>query len=121
MLGGPTEVFDVHKSSEEEMLTELLIDAAKTGTEVDRKYISPKYDLREVNVCDYGLILTDCSMPFMDGYECTKCMRTLLRATGISNLEDQPRIVAITGHFEPEYQMKAICSGMEKVFPKPMT
>ena len=34
--------------------------------------------------CDYGLILTDCSMPFMDGYECSKEMIKIFRMYGIA-------------------------------------
>ena len=31
--------------------------------------------IRENDIDRYSLILTDCSMPFMDGYEATKRMR----------------------------------------------
>mmetsp|Transcript_11994 Transcript_11994/g.18524 ORF Transcript_11994/g.18524 Transcript_11994/m.18524 type:complete len:95 (-) Transcript_11994:181-465(-) len=48
----------------------------------------------------YEVIFTDCSMPFMDGYECTKLARELFRLARVSQL---PRIIAVTGHVEPEY------------------
>ena len=32
----------------------------------------------------------------------------------------QPKIVAITGHVENEYIQRAIQSGMDKVYPKPL-
>jgi len=57
-------------------------------------------------------------MPLMDGYECTKAIRKLMDTCGIQS--QAPRIVAITGHFEPDYQLKAICSGMEQIYSKPV-
>ena len=36
------------------------------------------------------------------------------------SLENQPKIIAITGHVENEYIDKAIESGMNKVFSKPL-
>ena len=57
-------------------------------------------------------------MPFMDGYEATKIMRRLWSKQGIMR-DDQPTIIAVTGHVEEEYVRKAKDSGMNKVFPKP--
>jgi CheY-like chemotaxis protein len=34
--------------------------------------------------------------------------------------DDKLRIIAITGHVEPEYIAKAIAHGIDQVFPKPM-
>jgi CheY-like chemotaxis protein len=36
------------------------------------------------------------------------------------NKESQPKIVAVTGHIENEYIDRAIKSGMDKVFSKPL-
>jgi CheY-like chemotaxis protein len=33
---------------------------------------------------------------------------------------DQPLIIAVTGHTEQQYVKKAICSGMNQVFTKPV-
>lgn len=35
--------------------------------------------------------------------------------------EFQPKIVAVTGHVEEQYVLKAISSGMDKVYPKPLS
>lgn len=67
----------------------------------------------------FSLILMDCSMPFLDGYEATKIIRNLFFGIDITR-ESQPKIVAITGHVEKEYIEKAYQSGMDKVFSKPM-
>jgi CheY-like chemotaxis protein len=67
----------------------------------------------------YSLILMDCNMPFLDGYEATKKIRKLYLSSDIQKPQ-QPRIVAITGHVENEYVKKAINSGMDKVYPKPL-
>ena len=67
----------------------------------------------------YPLILMDCNMPFLDGYEATKQMRMLWRQEGIER-QNQPKIMAVTGHVEKEYLAKAIESGMDKVYSKPL-
>ena len=72
--------------------------------------------IEEDDVDRYSLILTDCSMPFMDGYEASNIIRRLLRQAKGKELE----IVAITGHVEPDYLKKATENGINQVFPKPM-
>ena len=60
----------------------------------------------------YSVIFMDSSMPFMDGYTATKKIRKLFD----SIQAPQPKIVAITGHVEPEYVQKALESGMDNVY-----
>ena len=55
-------------------------------------------------------------MPFMDGYESTQQIRSYL----FSLKFDQPIIVAVTGHTEPNYVDMAIKSGMNQVLSKPI-
>ena len=61
----------------------------------------------------------DCNMPFMDGYEATKKIRRLYNQQKMAN-ENQPKIIAITGHIENEYVDRALQSGMDKIFQKPL-
>ena len=57
----------------------------------------------------------------MDGYEASKKIRNLiLQAKQGIVIEKQLKIVAITGHIEPEYLQKASSHGINQVFPKPM-
>ena len=67
----------------------------------------------------YQLILMDCNMPFLDGYEATKKIRKIFDDAMVQR-DVQPKIIAITGHVENEYIQKAIQSGMDKVYPKPL-
>ena len=64
----------------------------------------------------YSLILTDCMMPFMDGYEAVKRVRKILKEYNRRPLY----IIAVTGHVEKEYITKAEKSGMDIVYPKPL-
>ena len=58
-------------------------------------------------------------MPFLDGYEATKRIRKKYLRINIPRNE-QPKIIAVTGHVENEYVQKAIQYGMDKVYPKPL-
>ena len=58
-------------------------------------------------------------MPFLDGYEATKQIRRLFNNEGIEK-NNQPKIVAVTGHVENEYVQKANKCGMDRVYPKPL-
>ena len=89
-----------------------LVDVAYNGEEsVD--FI--KKAIEENNPDRYCLILTDCSMPHMDGYESSKIIRSLLPR----HLYDI-KIHAITGHVEQEYVQKAMDHGMDAVHSKPL-
>jgi len=64
----------------------------------------------------YGLILMDCSMPIMDGYEATE----RIRETYQHHKLPQPLIVACTGHCEDQFIEKAWRHGMDELVPKPL-
>ena len=72
--------------------------------------------MNRYNHCNFKLILMDCNMPVMDGYEATRCIRKFLHQEGIP----QPIIVAVTGHSEQSYVERAINGGMNMVLSKPV-
>ena len=45
---------------------------------------------------EYCLVFMDCSMPIMDGYEASMCIRNY----ALQNSLSQPSIIALTGHVE---------------------
>ena len=59
----------------------------------------------------YRLILTDFSMPELDGIQATKQMREYLHSMGIHN-SDQPTIIGITGHSDEWFIALGIEAGM---------
>lgn len=72
--------------------------------------------LHEVNKEKYDLILMDCQMPLMDGYEAT----SLIRQSPIPHISQIP-IVALTAHAFEDERKKCISSGMSDFLSKPMT
>mmetsp|Transcript_9107 Transcript_9107/g.15361 ORF Transcript_9107/g.15361 Transcript_9107/m.15361 type:complete len:101 (-) Transcript_9107:19-321(-) len=66
--------------------------------------------------CDYQLILMDCNMPIMDGYDATTKIRQYIYEQGLA----QPIISAVTGHSEQSYVERAYDSGMNQVLSKPV-
>jgi CheY-like chemotaxis protein len=69
----------------------------------------------------FDLILMDCQMPVMDGYDATRCIRTI-EATNIRTDNRLPaRIIAITG--DPRHDNQELCreAGMNHFLSKPFT
>ena len=58
--------------------------------------------------CDYNLILIDCNMPFMDGYDATTAIRDYLYKMEL----EQPIITAVTGHVDDNSVNKGLACGM---------
>jgi signal transduction histidine kinase len=64
----------------------------------------------------YDLILMDCMMPHMDGYEATRTVRSIEREQS-----RQPCvIVALSAHALPEFRERAISEGMNDYLTKPV-
>jgi CheY-like chemotaxis protein len=65
----------------------------------------------------YGLILMDCQMPVMDGYQAAKKIREFLH----QNKQIQPYMVACTGNVEESQIKRAWSSKFDEVVAKPVT
>ena len=92
--------------------TEALCASASNGRQALEMVKKSTQDGRD----GFDLILMDCNMPFLDGYEATTRIREYLYTRGIR----QPIISAVTGHTEKLYVAKAIDSGMNQVLSKPV-
>ncbi|MGD9638458.1 MAG: response regulator [Alphaproteobacteria bacterium] len=82
-----------------------LTECASDGVDALASIRSKKYDL----------VLTDCSMPNVDGFELTKRIRAYEKT---NNKEEMP-VVAITANASLEYKNKCIEAGMSDYLLKP--
>jgi len=64
----------------------------------------------------FDLILMDIEMPDMDGYETTQAIRKL----EVEGKLDPTLIIALSAHVAPEFKTKALESGMDDFFNKPV-
>ncbi|MCB1615989.1 MAG: response regulator [Pseudomonadales bacterium] len=65
----------------------------------------------------YDIILMDCEMPVMDGYQASRAIREFERE---HNLRPTP-IIALTAHAVKEYEQRCYASGMNAHLSKPLT
>ena len=82
------------------------VEVARTGREA----------LEAITRTAYDVVLMDCEMPDMDGYEATREIR--LREDG--TLSHLP-IMALTGHTSDEEAQKCLQAGMDRILTKPVT
>ncbi len=64
----------------------------------------------------FDLVLMDCEMPMMDGYEAARRVRAREKALGLPPLP----IIALTAHALPEHREKCVAAGMNDHVPKPL-
>lgn len=73
--------------------------------------------VRAFEARDYDLILMDCEMPEMDGYEASHQIREKEKRLGRSPVT----IIALSAHARSDYKDRAIKSGMNDYLTKPIT
>ena len=83
-----------------------LVDVAENGSKA----------LQALEATDYALVLMDCMMPEMNGYEVTACIRDPASAV---RRHDIP-IIALTGNAMKQDRDKCIADGMDDHLPKPL-
>lgn len=64
----------------------------------------------------YSLILMDCEMPQLDGYEATKAIRAFESSKALNRVP----VIALTAHAVQEYRDKALNAGMDYHLAKPI-
>ncbi len=85
-----------------------------------------KEAIQAVQKVSYSLILMDCQMPEMDGYQATKEIRHLVKGiqtespTGESNSSHHLPIIAMTANALPEDREKCLVAGMDDYLTKPI-
>jgi signal transduction histidine kinase/CheY-like chemotaxis protein len=85
----------------------------------------PTFAENGVEACDavrganerFNLILMDCEMPEMDGFEATRAIRDYERREGLSSTP----IIALTAHALQEHREAVFASGMNYYLSKPIT
>ena len=70
----------------------------------------------------YQLILMDCNMPVMDGFQATQAIREIVDTHNLSHIQqvEQPFIVALTAYSTAGFKDKCLAAGMNKFLTKPI-
>ncbi|HEX5361488.1 MAG TPA: ATP-binding protein [Fluviicoccus sp.] len=87
---------------------DIRVEYAESGQQAHRLF--------EADPERYDLILMDCEMPEMDGYETTGLIRRFEK----DGARRPVAIVALSAHVMPEQQVRCLAAGMDDYLPKPI-
>lgn len=73
-------------------------------------------DLYKANPKKWHLLLMDCEMPLVDGYQATKTIREYEQSEAVTPTS----IVGLSAHALPEHKKKALDHGMNDYLTKPL-
>jgi signal transduction histidine kinase/CheY-like chemotaxis protein len=107
------EVLVVEDNAVNRSVLRALLDALGVGVE---EAIDGEHAVRATAERTYDLVLMDCQMPHMDGYEATRAIRAREQASG----ERRVPILALTAHVGPEHEARALEAGMDAHLTKPI-
>jgi two-component system, sensor histidine kinase and response regulator len=95
----------------QEVMVEILAQFGCSADLVD----NGRAALDAIRTTDYPVVLMDCQMPVLDGYEAVR----LLRACG--DAKSRTPVVAVTAHAVAGERQKAIAAGMDEYIAKPVS
>ena len=103
--------------AEDHLLSQKVIRGmlAKLGLEAE-VVANGREAVAAVQAADYDIVLMDCEMPQMDGFEATRRIRQWEKETGRRPLP----VVALTAHILREHRERSMASGMNAHVPKPV-
>jgi len=117
-LDGPRRVLVVEDHPVNQILARTALQ--RLGCEVDMAS-GGKEGVAAATSVAYDLVLMDCQMPDVDGYEATRQIRAWESRQGASALRSRMPIVALTAHAMPGDREKCQASGMDDYLSKPFS
>jgi len=91
-------------------------DSAFNGKEAITKVLERQSQPCGEKCRNYELIIMDCNMPLMNGFECTKKLREMMASSLIPEIP----IIGCTAYVSEDKLQQCILSGMNETLKKPV-
>ena len=99
----------------QKLLLKVCVKLGCEATVVDNGLMALELYKKNYKKNKYDLILLDCSMPEMDGFEACKQIREFEKSNN-----HHVKIIAMTGYSSDADQKKCVAAGMDEVITKPV-